>query len=202
MHLRADVYAANVGDWTILLDMRRDRYFAVSAEAFAKAVSAPSSSAGQTCRRALNRDQLIGLEEDTDKHAVTSRARASNWGGNGPTAAAAALRWANAVVSAGRLDLAAREISAFKSSTKAGASNPVPLLATFNRWRPWFPRRRLCLFESLALMRFLLGAGCSADLVFGVRAMPFAAHCWVEREGGVLEDDPHYCGSFSEIVRV
>jgi hypothetical protein len=51
-------------------------------------------------------------------------------------------------------------------------------------------------------MRFLLVAGGEAQLVLGVRGMPFAAHCWVEHRGAPINDEPAYCSAFRPILRV
>jgi hypothetical protein len=47
----------------------------------------------------------------------------------------------------------------------------------------FFPGRALCLEQSLALYLHLRRRGIPAELCFGVRASPFAAHAWVEYEG-------------------
>ena len=53
----------------------------------------------------------------------------------------------------------------------------VALVAAF------FPGRALCLEQSLALYFHLRRRGIPAELRFGVRASPFAAHAWVECGG-------------------
>jgi hypothetical protein len=75
-------------------------------------------------------------------------------------------------------------------------------VAFFRARRPWYPRDYLCLFDSLALLEFLATQGLFADWVFGVRAEPFAAHCWVQRDEVVLNDSVERVGGFVPIMRV
>jgi hypothetical protein len=58
------------------------------------------------------------------------------------------------------------------------------------------------LFDSLALAAFLVRAGDRPEIVFGVRNPPFAAHCWLEAQGRILNDETDYCAAFVEILRV
>lgn len=46
-----------------------------------------------------------------------------------------------------------------------------------------------CLPRSLALALRLARHGCQANVVFGVRLAPFAAHCWVQAREEVLNDE-------------
>ena len=72
----------------------------------------------------------------------------------------------------------------------------------FQNLRPWYPRDYLCLFDSLALFRLLALRGTAVDWVFGVRAEPFEAHCWLQKEGTVLNDSVERAGSFVPILVV
>lgn len=62
------------------------------------------------------------------------------------------------------------------------------LTGRFRLIRPWYPRDYLCLFDSLGLTLFLLRRGIRARWIFGVREDPFAAHCWVQYGGVVLNE--------------
>ena len=54
--------------------------------------------------------------------------------------------------------------------------------------RPWYPRNCVCLYDSLALMLYLGRRGIRGNWIFAVREDPFAAHCWVQYRGTVLND--------------
>ncbi|MGX5711727.1 lasso peptide biosynthesis B2 protein [Sphingopyxis terrae subsp. ummariensis] len=55
--------------------------------------------------------------------------------------------------------------------------------------RVFVPAPRLCVPDSLALARCLWSRGIAADIYFGVRMPPFAAHSWVQ-QGTLLLSDP------------
>jgi hypothetical protein len=86
-------------------------------------------------------------------------------------------------------------------STSFRADDTAPsLAAAFLAARNWLPRRPACLLDSLALRLYLDGHDARASLVFGVQATPFAAHCWVEREGVILNDQADRIRSFTPIL--
>jgi hypothetical protein len=76
------------------------------------------------------------------------------------------------------------------------------LLTEFDALRPIFPRDYLCTFDSLALLHFLAAQGILADWIFGVRADPFCAHCWLQKEDTVLNDTVEHVSTFDPIMRV
>jgi hypothetical protein len=63
------------------------------------------------------------------------------------------------------------------------------LIATFNSLRAFYPLDYVCLFDSLALLEFLIRFGVNVDWIFGVASDPFAAHCWLQ-QGNVVLNDP------------
>lgn len=74
--------------------------------------------------------------------------------------------------------------------------------ATFGQLRPWYPRDYRCLFDSLALIEFLARRGGYPDWLFGVQAQPFAAHCWVQVKGELLNESLEYASQFTPIMSV
>lgn len=77
------------------------------------------------------------------------------------------------------------------------------LIAVFGRLRPFlFTSREACLFESFALLEFLARHGVHANWVFGVQARPFAAHCWVQQNGVVVNDSVESAGGYTPIMVV
>ena len=54
----------------------------------------------------------------------------------------------------------------------------------------FYPRRALCLEQSLALYVALGRAGAPAKLRIGVRPLPFVAHAWVEVDGIAINEAP------------
>ena len=77
------------------------------------------------------------------------------------------------------------------------------LVAIFSWLRPFFfTSRDACLFEALALGRFLASYGIYPQWVFGVQARPFTAHCWLQHEGVVLNDTVEHVSRYSPIMLV
>lgn len=58
----------------------------------------------------------------------------------------------------------------------------------------FYPRRALCLEQSLALFVALRRAGAPAVLRIGVRPVPFAAHAWVEIGGQAVNEPQDFIG--------
>jgi hypothetical protein len=58
-----------------------------------------------------------------------------------------------------------------------------------------------CLFDSLVLSDYLQRFGVLSSCVFGVRTLPFGAHCWVQIEKSLLtETSAEYVANFSPIL--
>jgi hypothetical protein len=76
------------------------------------------------------------------------------------------------------------------------------LTRVFARLRPWYPRNYLCLYDSLALIKFLRAFDIHPTWIFGVQAQPFGAHCWVQQDGLLLNEGSEYAGQFTHIMSV
>lgn len=61
------------------------------------------------------------------------------------------------------------------------------------------PVNAICLRDSIALLECLFRRNMTASLVIGVKAQPFAAHCWVQREDVVLNCALEYAAMFTPI---
>jgi hypothetical protein len=187
----AGVHYAVVGDTAILLDLRADRYVASPATAFLNLLE------DQDCGDPL----AIPLREKLMRQGLLVADVEQRVGRNdGSSAVLLACLWAEVYLRRRRLDLALRWFRGRRDTGASMASEHA--LDRFRSWRPWYPRRSVCLFDTLALAAFLVRAGERPEIVFGVRRPPFAAHCWLEAEGRVLNDEVEYCAAFVEILRV
>lgn len=75
------------------------------------------------------------------------------------------------------------------------------LVAAFGRMRVFlFSSRDECLHDSLAVVEFLARYGLYPNWVFGVRARPFEAHCWVQHGGIVFNDTVEQVGAYVPIM--
>lgn len=75
-------------------------------------------------------------------------------------------------------------------------------IAIFHRLRPLYPRKYLCLYDCLALIEFLAHYRLFPQWVFGVKAEPFAAHCWLQEADLVLNDSVEFVRGFTPIMAV
>jgi Transglutaminase-like superfamily len=77
------------------------------------------------------------------------------------------------------------------------------LVDVFGRLRVFlFSHREKCLHDSLAQLEFLARYGVFPSWVFGVRARPFVAHCWVQYEDIVFNDTIEHVGGYAPIMVV
>lgn len=85
--------------------------------------------------------------------------------------------------------------------TRGGSDEDAARRAVlFERWLPWAPGQGLCLYRAYTLRRFLRAGGVDADWVFGVRTWPFSAHCWLQRDDLLLDDDLDRVGLYTPIL--
>jgi hypothetical protein len=77
------------------------------------------------------------------------------------------------------------------------------LLRVARRLRPFLlTSRDGCLFESFVLVKFLAVYGLYPCWVFGIRASPFGAHCWIQHDGTVLNDTVEHIKRLTPILLV
>jgi hypothetical protein len=78
----------------------------------------------------------------------------------------------------------------------------VSRAAIFHAVRHLAPVRRVCLLDSLALIDWLDDELEGVQLVFGVTAYPFGAHCWVQTREMLLGDEPDTIGRYTPILHI
>jgi Transglutaminase-like superfamily len=77
------------------------------------------------------------------------------------------------------------------------------LVTAFTHLRPlFFTAQDACLLDSLTLLHFLARYRIFPQWVFGVKADPFYAHCWVQQGDFVFNDTPAYVRGFTPILVV
>jgi hypothetical protein len=85
----------------------------------------------------------------------------------------------------------------------ADLDKAAQLVTVFARLRPLaFTARNACLFESLALGRFLAAYGFVTSWVFGVQTVPFSAHAWLQIEDVVLNDTVEHTRQYTPIMSI
>lgn len=191
----ATLHYVVIEDTVILFDTRADRYAAAPADVFHDALTHENgvlSPRTEALKRQLISEGLL-VPQDFGAAARTLPKL-------GRGAFLMACLWAEYYLRRRRLDLALHGLQ--KKCGGGARSVSAKALERFQLWRPWYPRRNVCLFDSLALAAFLVAAGDRPEIVFGVRHPVFSAHCWLEVDGRVLNDEPAYCDAFVEILRV
>ncbi|MGH8285650.1 MAG: lasso peptide biosynthesis B2 protein [Steroidobacteraceae bacterium] len=221
------VYACLSGEQLVLLDLKADRYFALECtEAAALAplvrgwpVQADGSGGGdETMVRELLSRSLLTQDESAGKDAMpvaVDTAEAELFlddtvpllNARRVTTALVATTRAAVLMRCTALARIVRGVSRRKR-LRGGAPAPAveelrELVSVFDYLRPFlFSARDGCLLDCLALSEFLAPHGLFPTWVFGVRTKPFAAHCWLQHDGVLLNDCIERTGSFTPIMTV
>lgn len=120
--------------------------------------------------------------------------------------ASAALRFSGIAVTVDRWrglrDHSQLSRAAAATTELARSSASAGLARGFAASRPFVPARRACVPDSLALASCLWRRGASADVFFGVRLDPFAAHCWVQAGSILLSDPLDIVSEFTPVFRL
>jgi hypothetical protein len=87
-------------------------------------------------------------------------------------------------------------------SDQGGRQAEITFQAVQNATMFYYRRRKDCLPKALTTFHLLRQQGIPAQLCFGVKKFPFAAHTWVESCGVVLDDDPPRLVHYTVIQRV
>lgn len=216
MHYRLPDHlgVCEVGDRTLMLDLRRDRYLELdprtaSAVRRWREVADGSSKDSASLARLLDCGMLIPGEplrtSASDQCAVPHRnfmdcpqPFRKAWQLL-PEIAATLWRVRRRLRHHG-LEGAVGDVRFRKPC--ATRTNPLPDLALFRAARLLIPTAPNCLTDSLALSAFLSRRGISFKLVFGVKLDPFAAHCWLQNDEAILNDAADSVAAFTPILVV
>jgi hypothetical protein len=214
LQLRQDLSFCFIGERAVLLDLEADRYFLLSGDPL----------------RAV-RDAMAGrLAGEREIHFAALGDRPLLVPGRdavAPVEAAMPLRSALEAPAAASGEYAVRDVFAAQCRTSVAlrfrglrgaiarwravrpvglplqdSETAVALAQFFAAKRALVPLRRSCVPDSLALLRLLWRYGADADLLFGARLDPFAAHCWVQAEGQVLSDPLSNVVDFTPVFRL
>jgi hypothetical protein len=77
----------------------------------------------------------------------------------------------------------------------------LEIRAALRRACTFYVKRTWCLQKSAVLACMMRSHGIPADLVIGVRKMPFQAHAWVESDGEVVNGAPTFKTTFMVMER-
>lgn len=212
--LRPGLSFGFIGERAVLLDLDLDRYFLIKAEA-AQTLRDLMAGTGDadTCRRLPRpggRPLLVEGRNGFDPvEAALPGASVLETEGCAPAHLPFhhVLRAQMEASASLRILGIKRSIAAWRRARPVDigrefASEAADLARAFALRRATVPIRRGCVPDSLALMRILWRKGLDADLYFGVRLDPFAAHCWVQAEDYLLSDPLANVLSFTPVFRL
>lgn len=203
-----------VEDRIVFLDLKRDRYFRLDADAeqaFRRLIADPEEFpdtdpqpfvsleqlirhvpepvrplpvAAPACSGTFIPDSIARPDVRTLLHALTGQIHASWLSRRRPLGTIIARLRSIRVSSPA-------DVSALSKIVRAHAQADL-LYSAHDR----------CLAKSIALVTALRRSGIDAHLIFGVTARPFAAHCWVQSDGMVINGDVSLTRLFTPILVV
>jgi predicted nucleic acid-binding protein len=199
LRLRDGVSFCRVRDRYVFLDVARDRYFTLegsAANVFEKVVR------GSISIDARERERLIetGLVEASGtRHMLSPTSVTAPMGslldepGDRPRLdplifAEITTLLASMARRRGRTPLSELLARLARPEPPTAKGDVLSQTRRFNAARAWAPVKPHCLSDSLALTAFLRRRGATAEVVFGVKLTPFAAHAWVQKHDLVLND--------------
>lgn len=208
--LRNDLRFCLIGDRTIFLDLTTERYFGLPAaldRAFHHLLGRAPLSADdeRTLQPLVSRGLLVpgGSAAQPTEPACELRAavdlRASLPDRASPFTIALAFQ-SEIITMLGSRRLSLRNIAkmldrwrnrapARKDPSRPDIETYLALAAAFERTALLLRPADRCLITALAFLRACRSRDLFPSLVFGVRANPFAAHCWVQHQTLILNDE-------------
>lgn len=219
------VHACFAANRTIFLDMKRGRYFGLDPEKTqllhhalddSNAVAAPAIAVElismgllTTSRNASKtflpppasapETSLLPLSEDRPRVSAARMVRFF------ATCSAVSLRLKLRPLERSLVHLAQRKsrCTARFVADDATLDRARDLTRAFLHLRPFaYAARDKCLLDSLTLAEFLASYGIRTTCIFGVRANPFEAHCWLQIGSHVVNETPQMAQRYAPILSV
>lgn len=213
--LRPSLYHVWLREDVIFLDLFHDRYFALPQEVrplFKRVIEegVDDEDGLAILTRALGADALRqidhGIPDHKAGHLQPVRRLVGETHALDPGAALRAIRyrcqtglWLRfASLEAIMARLQKHKAGLIAEVEKNDAAGSIAL--AFQKIGPLFPMEDRCLSTSISLTMALFDAQVPATFVIGVRAGPFAAHCWVQHRDVLINDDLEKVRTFSPIL--
>lgn len=227
-HLPRHVYACSLAGGMVFLDLRRNRYFCLSAsDAAAVQPAIANHKASKPYRSTFSSSEQVAtrLHQAGLLQAHDPGERAWTWRGPNHDALSSidvghpgrgtlyrcAFRFARSCLWA-RLNLQTRSLLAIAEDLErlkghrcgtCDRERTAQYVHAFRRMRPFaFTSLDQCLFHALALARFVNDSGQLATWVIGVRLRPWGAHSWVQQGHWVLDTTPEIVREYAPILAV
>jgi hypothetical protein len=199
-------------DCTIVLDIRRDRYWQLTVEAGEMLAKLTKSDSADIPDEQL--DPLVGLGllvagPPAAEPAALPAPRRSLLEQVGRTAGGTwrdvlEIGWlviaTRAFLRFQRLDRVLARVQGGRRQTEHGNEALTELACRFEWARGLVPITPRCLPDTIAWLNFIDRRGHAAHLVFGVVSSPFQAHCWAQVGDTVHNDALDHARRFSPIL--
>lgn len=209
--LREGVTYCRIGEHNVFLDVVSDRYFCLQRRLNAAFTDLSEERDVETdLLHALRSSGIVVEAPVTDLLACVTRAPACLADHNPEhrstfiglaTAIACRARWTwnirHRSLSENIANLERRR--RLQPDRKVPAAPPHDLARAFRAASVVWSEHGCCLPTAMAVFDALVGAGHPARLVFGVHLTPFYAHCWVELDGQLVNDEPERICQFTPI---
>jgi hypothetical protein len=216
-HLRDDLHVCVTSGHAVFLDVAANRYFALDRPAtmtFERLLSGDADVVeGPVARSLVERGYLVaGSDQDKGVHVTRGIVARTSAIQAGRSASLAPAMWAALAM---MIALAGLRLCSFSATLAryrhvAGLTAPVAAtrsaviiqstLAAFDAGSVLVTGHDRCLARSLALAAMLARRGVATKVVIGVRMHPFMAHCWVQRDEVVLNDDLDSVATYTPIL--
>jgi transglutaminase superfamily protein len=210
------IHFCEIGGQRVFLDLAGDRYFCLPPQA-ETAFGLLLADASPAAPIASDIDLLIrsgvviaapsGRPLAATRHVRPTQSLFERGGGGRALAIAAfAETWilvlrARRAVAGKKLPSLLASLAARRPRCEAGsAADRDRATASFRAARRLVPIAPNCLYDSIALCRFLQRRGVAADLVIGAKLHPFGAHCWLQDGPIVLNDSLAAAREFEPVL--
>jgi hypothetical protein len=195
-----------VDDSLVFLDVRNDRYFALSEK---KARRFLDMVTGAVIRAEIVdefvADHILVRDRNEEIRAADVQPARREWRSreversrSSPLAVFRGVSIIGTTWLSLRLRSFEANLACKQTATVGTTGSPADLKAFFIAYRI-FPLQIDCLPTSLALRRFLAIRGIRPALVLGVRVAPFGAHCWLQIDDQVVGDTIERVRAFTPI---
>jgi hypothetical protein len=203
---------------TIFLDLRRDRYIELDPETRAtlnrcRAADAPSVRVSADVEHLQRLGLIVESTKPTNLAAIAidvpqlslrdepSPRSLKAW----PIVpeVLALLLHNRRILKRGGIEVAVSEVRSRNADRSRPRSLDGELLEAAQRFRAarlLIPIQPNCLLDSLSLSSFLSRRGLRASLIFGVKLDPFAAHCWLQTAGAIVNDGADTVTAFTPVL--
>jgi hypothetical protein len=211
-HLPRHIHYCEIGSQRVFLDLQADRYFSLpdAADAAFGTLTEPRLREPTDGLTALAAAGLLVRPPEGRPPAPTVHPRpvaslleeSSGSGGSNsaiPEVALLVLR-ARSGVRRRQLPRLLSERVRARAAAGGGSVGRDEAVHAFLRARRLIPVAPNCLYDSLALRRYLQRRSIAVDLVIGAKLHPFGAHCWLQDGSLVLNDSLASARDFAPIL--